>query len=396
MFMRVLTNIARVLVGVLFIISGLVKANDPNGLAIKMTEFFNIWNMTYLNSFALGLAIFMIIFEVFAGVALLLGYKIQLFSTLTLALIIFFTFLTGYAYFTGKPATCGCFGDCIPITSKQSFTKDLILLALVLLIFAYSFYIKPLFSTKTSLIILLLTFVGTVCFIYYVLRNLPVKDCLGFKNGTNLLVAKYGNEGAVKKDKFDENIFYIYKKAGSQDSLKIPAPILLDSIKGQMYAGLDDDDVTSKDTMAAYKFLRVDTILPEAKKTLENSQDNPLYVTMRKGLQFKNTDNEDVTKQILSNDSTQYLLFVKDFFNNNCQNQAINALVKAAGSKQVFIVTIDAKILNASKYPGVGLLSTNDDVVVKAIARSSATLVVLKQGVIVNKYGCASVANALK
>ena len=41
--MKILVNIARILVGVLFIISGLVKANDPLGLAYKMQEFFDVW-----------------------------------------------------------------------------------------------------------------------------------------------------------------------------------------------------------------------------------------------------------------------------------------------------------------------------------------------------------------
>jgi uncharacterized membrane protein YphA (DoxX/SURF4 family) len=42
--MRIATNIIRILVGVLFIVSGLVKANDPLGLAYKMEEFFEVWN----------------------------------------------------------------------------------------------------------------------------------------------------------------------------------------------------------------------------------------------------------------------------------------------------------------------------------------------------------------
>ena len=41
--MKILVNAARVLVGVLFIFSGLVKANDPLGLSYKMQEFFDVW-----------------------------------------------------------------------------------------------------------------------------------------------------------------------------------------------------------------------------------------------------------------------------------------------------------------------------------------------------------------
>jgi uncharacterized membrane protein YphA (DoxX/SURF4 family) len=38
--MKGFVNIARIIVGVLFIFSGLVKANDPVGLSYKMQEFF--------------------------------------------------------------------------------------------------------------------------------------------------------------------------------------------------------------------------------------------------------------------------------------------------------------------------------------------------------------------
>src|SRR6185503_10150256 len=125
--MKILVNIARVIVGVLFIFSGLVKANDPLGLSYKMQEFFEIWHLTKFDSWTLALSVAMNAFEIIAGVALLLGVRIRIFIWLLLLLIVFFTFLTGYTYVTGKPTNCGCFGDCIPITAKTSFLKDVIL-----------------------------------------------------------------------------------------------------------------------------------------------------------------------------------------------------------------------------------------------------------------------------
>src|SRR4051812_22698364 len=118
-------NITRILVGALFIFSGLVKANDPLGLSYKMKEFFELWNVGLLQSHffmknilvnffqfwhdhSLSLSVFMIAFEIIAGVALLLGWRMKLFSWLLLILIVFFTFLTGYAYLSGKFTNCGC------------------------------------------------------------------------------------------------------------------------------------------------------------------------------------------------------------------------------------------------------------------------------------------------
>src|SRR6195952_3625030 len=135
-------TIARIIVGILFIFSGLVKANDPLGLSYKMQEFFEVWGWNFFNDFTLSFSILMIAFEIIAGVAVLLGWRMKLFSWLLLLLIIFFTFLTGYALFSGKIKTCGCFGDCLPLTPAQSFGKDIFLLILILVLFVNNKKIK--------------------------------------------------------------------------------------------------------------------------------------------------------------------------------------------------------------------------------------------------------------
>src|SRR5271154_761304 len=119
--MKILINISRIFVGILFIFSGLIKANDPLGLSYKMQEFFEVWNIHWLDNFTLGFSILMIVFEIVAGVSVLLGWRMRLFSWLLLLLILFFTFLTGYAFLSGKIKECGCFGNCIALTSGQSF-----------------------------------------------------------------------------------------------------------------------------------------------------------------------------------------------------------------------------------------------------------------------------------
>src|ERR1700759_784783 len=120
--------IIRWIVGLLFIFSGLIKANDPLGLSYKMQEFFEVWNMPSLDAYTLGLSIVMIVFEILAGVAVIIGWRMRLFAWLLLLLIIFFSFLTGYAVISGKIRECGCFGNCIPLQAMGSFIKDLVLL----------------------------------------------------------------------------------------------------------------------------------------------------------------------------------------------------------------------------------------------------------------------------
>src|SRR4029078_8350598 len=108
------------------------------------------------------------------------------FSCLLLLLIIFFTFLTGYAVYSGKIRTCGCFGDCIPLTAMQSFIKDIILCVLILIIFFGATYIRPIFRGGINFVILCVSILLVVGLQWYVLVRLPVFDCLPFKKGNNL------------------------------------------------------------------------------------------------------------------------------------------------------------------------------------------------------------------
>jgi uncharacterized membrane protein YphA (DoxX/SURF4 family) len=211
--MNIFTGIARVIVGVLFIFSGLIKANDPLGLSYKMQEFFEIWGWHALNDLTLAFSILMIAFEIIAGVAVLLGWNMRLFSWLLLLLTIFFTFLTGYALFSGKVKECGCFGDCIPLTALQSFIKDIILLVLILLIFVRRSAIRPVLSGTASVILLLFTTVFSFGFQWYVLKHLPVVDCLPYKAGKNIPEQMKIPPGAIPDSTV---INFVYDKQGKQ------------------------------------------------------------------------------------------------------------------------------------------------------------------------------------
>lgn len=185
--MKALVTLVRILVGVLFIFSGLVKANDPLGLSYKMQEFFEVWQLHGWNDTTLALSVFMNAFEIIAGFALLIGWQFRLVSWLLLLLIVFFTFLTGYTYVTGMPKNCGCFGDCLPITSQTSFLKDVLLTVLIIFLILKRKYVKPLLPVKTGVYPLILVIFASFGFQYYTLHYLPVVDCLPFKKGNNIL-----------------------------------------------------------------------------------------------------------------------------------------------------------------------------------------------------------------
>ncbi|MFT7424753.1 MAG: putative membrane protein YphA (DoxX/SURF4 family), partial [Algoriphagus sp.] len=85
--------VIRILVGGLFIFSGLIKVNDPVGTSIKLEEYFDVFSndiagfFGYFEPFALELAVFLVVVEVVLGVMLILGVKSR-FTVWALALMI--------------------------------------------------------------------------------------------------------------------------------------------------------------------------------------------------------------------------------------------------------------------------------------------------------------------
>lgn len=184
--MKTITQFSRVFVGVLFIISGLIKANDTIGFSYKLEEYFEVFHLPFFIPYAVALAMFICIFEILSGVALLLGAFNKLNTWLLLLMIVFFTLLTGYSAITNKVTDCGCFGDAIKLKPIQSFYKDLILLVLILLIFFGQKYIQPLMKATLQNIALSVAFLVVTFFTFYTYMFLPLKDFLPYKVGNNI------------------------------------------------------------------------------------------------------------------------------------------------------------------------------------------------------------------
>ncbi len=191
-------KILRWSVGLLFIFSGLIKANDPLGLSYKMQEFFDVWGIQFLNDYTLGFALVMNTLEIVAGIALLIQFPYKQTLWLLLGLIVFFSFLTGYALFSGKIKTCGCFGDCIPLTPKTSFIKDIVLLVSILILLFNLKKAKANTNKYLGIFVLLFTTSLVGYGQYYVLAHLPIIDCLPYKVGNDIVDKMKEPEGAIK------------------------------------------------------------------------------------------------------------------------------------------------------------------------------------------------------
>ncbi|MBX9732647.1 MAG: DoxX family membrane protein [Chitinophagaceae bacterium] len=352
--MRSLLLVIRWVVGVLFIFSGLIKINDPIGLSYKMQEFFEVWGMLFLNDLSLPLSVAMNVFEVLAGVAVIIGWQMKLFSRLLLVLIVFFTFLTGYALFSGKIKTCGCFGDCIPLTAAQSFGKDIILLILIIILVLWHKQATVTTNHKRVILILGSTVIFSFVAQLYTLRYLPLIDCLPYKVGNNIKQQMQLPQGAIA-DSF--SLQFVYKKDGKEISFD------------QDHFPVDFND-------SLYTFIsRKDVLVKKGNGLKPAIHDFTLY----------NAAGEDATADILDYPDNYILIFVQDA--NNVDNwkpfadKLINA-EKTANGKIIFICAEAEKL--RTQLPDKIIMGC-DATVIKTAARVKPTVYYMKGDQVVRK-----------
>ncbi|MCA8833148.1 BT_3928 family protein [Hymenobacter pini] len=191
--MKQLTRICWLLLGTVFIFSGLVKLNDPIGTALKLEEYFEVFATSFGSFFSVfipysrTLSIFLSSLEVVLGVALLLRWMLRQTLWVLLGLLVFFGFLTFYSAYTHKVTDCGCFGDFLKLTPWTSFAKDMFLLLLWVVVFLNQRYLRRVFA-KGTLGVMYITLATAVAVGVGVraLGHLPYFDFLPYKIGNNI------------------------------------------------------------------------------------------------------------------------------------------------------------------------------------------------------------------
>jgi uncharacterized membrane protein YphA (DoxX/SURF4 family) len=212
--MKLINRIITYFVGGLFVFSGLIKINDPVGTAIKLEEYFEVFSGDIAPFFhvfvpyALPLAVLVCTLEVILGVALLANFRRKDTLWSLLALIVFFTFLTFYSAYFNKVTDCGCFGDAIKLTPWGSFTKDIILLVLIVLMFVLGKEQNINKQSKASLYTVVISTVFSCFVAYWAVAHLPFIDFRAYKVGVNIAKELQPEEPA--------DIEYIFEKDGKE------------------------------------------------------------------------------------------------------------------------------------------------------------------------------------
>ena len=348
--MKWVRTLARILVGGLFIFSGLIKVNDPVGTSIKREEYFTVFSSDIASFFsifepwALELSVFLVVLEVVLGVAVLINYRMPVTIWILLLLILFFSFLTFYSAYFNKVTDCGCFGDAIKLTPWESFFKDVILLILIMLIFPFRTRFTPLIPPKVADIIVVGVTVVNLILAVYAINHLPFIDFRAYKPGANIPASMEPSEPLRH--------MYIMEKDGEQFEFE------------------------SYPSDTTYKYVDIKLLNPEAQPTIT---DYSLW----------NTEGDDVTEKSLQ--GNQLLIVIHYVEKADIASMVeINKLIEGVDSNvNVMVLTAsDESSFEAFRHEvqlGAPYYFA-DATVLKTMVRSNPGLLLLRDGRVIEKW----------
>lgn len=365
--MKFITQLSRILVGLLFIFSGLIKLNDPLGFSYKLDEYFapGVLNMTFLQPWVLELSVFIVILEVLLGVALLIGFWKNLTSWLLLLMIVFFTFLTFYSAYFNKVTDCGCFGDAIPLTPWESFGKDMVLLVLILIVFFHRQYIMPILGKGGRYLVMGITLAGCLVMGIYVLNHLPLMDFRPYAEGRSIVEGmKSAEEMGEKPTKY--GTVYTLQNTVTGEEKKVSSEAY---VKDKWYEKEDWKILTDK----------TETVI------IEEGYEPPIHDF------FLYLEDEDMTQDLLMEEAVFVLVAYNISETATEAYPAVNKFAEAAQQAGIPFYGISASLPGLVEQKRHELqtpfpFGSMDETTLKTIIRANPGILLLKEGSVAAKW----------
>ena len=363
---KVMLSFSRWFVGVLFIFSGLIKANDPLGFGYKLQEYFEVFHLGFLNDWATAIAIFLCVLEIVLGALLLFGFWRNQVTKGLLAIIIFFTFLTFISAAFKVVTSCGCFGDAIPLTPWQSFGKDLILLVLIVYLYLNRDKINPItINSSWQSALFSAVFAASLMFSTFTYNRLPIIDFLPYKVGSSIPESMKIPAGEAE----DEFLIMYQLKNKKTGEIKT----------------MSDKDYLS---LAIWKDENWEVVGTPEKKLIHKGYDVKI-----KDLFISDASGTDYTKELIENPYYNLVVVAYDLKQTSEKGiSSTNALALNAAEqfniRTVLLTSNSAQdAANFSKKMKLFMeVCYADAVPLKSMVRANPGVLLLKNGVIINKW----------
>ncbi len=354
---RITIELARILLSFTLLISSFLKAIDPIGFGIKLEEYLEAIVHIHIDNsnLILFLSIALISFEFVLGSCLAMGIYRRLSARLSFVLMLLMTMLTAYNFFFEAVSDCGCFGEAIKLSNGATLLKNLLLLPLNYFVVKVARKIKPLYTLRERLLLLIASLVCMLIFISVNVRKLPMIDFRPYKIGYNLK-EQIKEEQDFLQMQLLEHTKYIYTKEGVEEAF---AP---NALPDSSWTFVSIKQGTELEKMqASYNFHLLDSLGIEREEELLNSSKLNILLLAPS---WREAPQDKV-------DEINYLYYLAK--QRGANFYAISSSETAEGQDWLYETGAD--------YP----LFSMDKTVIKTIIRSSLGLVIIKNGIILDK-----------
>ncbi|MBK7713311.1 MAG: DoxX family protein [Bacteroidales bacterium] len=355
--MKILRSLSRIIVGLVFIFSGVVKAIDPLGSAYKFHDYFEAFNLGVLNNLSLPLGVLLCTIEFIAGFSVLTGFRQKNGILASLLLMLIFTPLTLVLALTNPVSDCGCFGDAVHLSNWQTFWKNIILLGAVIILFANRKNVKQNFKTSTEWMAVGAAAALLILFAIFNLKYLPVIDFLPYKTEVKIADKMVIPEGAPA-DVYETS--FIYEKDGIKKEFTL-------------------SNYPANDT--SWKFVDQKSVL------LRKGYKPPIH-----DFSITGPEGDDLTQKVLEKEGYTVLMISKKL------REAGRGKLSEGFELGRFCMSngIDFLILTASgsdegrSYDSTLTFCSVDETTLKTMIRANPGYILLKDGTIIGKWSAAN------
>ncbi len=352
-WMKLIRLISRYIVGAVFVLSGFTKGVDPLGTIFQFEDYMIAYGMPWALPLALPATVILCTLEFTIGVALLLNVKMKITRWALLVIMVFFTILTFLDAVYNLVTDCGCFGEAIILTNWQTFYKNVVLMVFVLIIFFTHKYSFSIFSRKAQNIMAIITMLVFSAFTVYSYNRLPIVDFLDWDIGQDLTPENPGKPLT----------YLIYKNKLTGETTK-------------MLSG----DLPWQDSvwMSQWEFSDME---------IDNTQ-----VKKSHGLKIEDSTGMDLTSFYIGNPGYQFILVAYDLekANEKGMEKMVRFCDEAIHYNISFILLTASLPEEAENFREQNKASFEifyaDDIILKMMVRSNPGLMLLHNGVIIDKW----------
>lgn len=352
------TNACRFLLALVFIFSGFVKAVDPLGTQYKIQDYLEAFGWVALVPAFLPflVSVLQAMVEFCLGIYLLFGIRRRMTTLFVVVIMGVMTPLTLWLALSNPISDCGCFGDAVTLTNWETFGKNVLLLIAAVSVFKWGNRITPLVTKRFDWLVAMYAFLYILGMTLYCYRELPVFDFRPYRIGTDIRKGMEIPEGA-KPTVYDTR--FILQKNG------VEKEFTLDDYPDSTWTFVDSRTVVK-----------------------EQGYEPPV----RDFSIIRQEDGEDVTDEILTDDKYTFLLVAHQLSQaDDSSIDLINELYdySVEHGYQFYCLTSspdsdieDWQERTGAEYP----FCLMDDITLKTMIRSNPGLMLLKNGVVINKW----------